>query len=381
MKEIYLDNSATTKPLPEVVEKITNTLTQKYGNPSSLHDKGLEAEKIVKKTRRLLAKYLNVNENNICFTSGGTESNNLAIRGTAYNYRKRGLHVITSSIEHSSVLESFIALEEEGFEVTYLNTDRYGNISPEEVKNNIREDTILVSIHHINNELGTIEPINKIGKIIKEKNENTLFHVDAVQSLGKVYLQPVSFLIDLLSISGHKIHGPKGIGALFVNDGINLIPFLIGGGQENNLRGGTENVPGIAGLGAAVEALNSYTTENNYDRNINELKQFFIKKINTYYPDVVINTPETSSPHIISTAFPGVKGEVLVHSLAKKGIYVSTGSACHSRNREKSHVLRTIGLDKKLIEGTIRISLSRFNTKKELDYTAKQIKEQINKFF
>lgn len=381
MKEVYLDNSATTRPLPEVVEAMVASLTDNYGNPSSLHNKGLEAEKILKEARRKIADKLAVLPEEIIFTSGGTESNNLAIKGIAYNFQNRGRHLITTEVEHPSVLESFLALEEEGFEVTYLKTDRHGQISLAQLEESITPETILVSIMHVNNELGTIYPLAEIGKLIKEKNPNTFFHADCIQSFGKILLHPASKQLDLLSISGHKIHGPKGIGALYKKKGIELKAQLTGGGQENNYRCGTENVPGIAGLIPALDALPAYTEEKPFDQEMDRLKKHFLKGLKKIKRKVIINSPEDGSPQILNISFPGIKGEVLIHSLAAEGIYVSTGSACHSKSREKSHVLRSIGLSPDVIDGTIRISFSPYNTIEELDYTLACIEKQLKTFF
>lgn len=381
MKEIFLDNSSTTKPLNEVVDQMSDVLRNNYGNPSSLHNKGLAAEKIIKEARQKISAKLAVNPNEIYFTSGGTESNNLAIKGIAYHYQNRGKHLITTNVEHASSLESFLALEEEGFEVTYLKTDQYGNISLKELENSISEDTILVSIIHVNNELGTIQPVKKIGKLIKDKNRNTYFHTDCVQSFGKLLLHPEENNIDLLSISGHKIHGPKGIGVLYKRKGVEIKAQMLGGGQENGVRCGTENIPGIAGLIPAVLALDDFTTKNNYDQNLDKLKKHFLKGLKKIKRKVIINSPDNGAPHILSISFPGVKGEVLIHSLEAEGIYISTGSACHSKSKEKSHVLRAIGLPKEQIDGTIRISFSHFNTLEDINFTIKTIKKKLAEFF
>lgn len=381
MKEIYLDNSATTRPLDEVVDIVSETLRKNYGNPSSLHNKGLAAEKIMKNARNKIASKLSVDPGEIYFTSGGTESNNLAVKGIAYNYQNRGKHLITTGVEHASVLEVFLSLEEEGFEVTYLKPDKYGYISLEELSENIKENTTLVSIIHINNELGTIQPLSKIGKIIKEKNKNTFFHTDCVQSFGKVLLKPEESNLDLLTISGHKIHGPKGIGALYKRQGVEIKAQMLGGGQEDGVRCGTENVPGIAGLIPAVDALPDFDTQNPYNKELDKLKKHFIKKVKKIKRDFIINSPEDSAPHIVNISFPGTRGEVLVHSLESEGIYVSTGSACHSKSKEKSHVLRAIGLPAEQIDGTIRISFSHFIDKKDIEYTIDILNEQLNTFF
>lgn len=381
MKEIYLDNSATTKPLDDVINKMTTVLKNNYGNPSSLHNKGLEAEKIIKSARKKIAKKLTVDPEEIYFTSGGTESNNLAIKGIAYNYQNRGKHLITTGVEHASVLESFLALEEDGFEVSYLKPDKYGNISIDELAKTITKNTTLVSLIHINNELGTILPLDEIGRLIKDKNKNTYFHTDCVQSFGKVLLNPKKSNIDLLTISGHKIHGPKGIGALYKRNGIELKAQIVGGGQESGVRCGTENIPGIAGLIPAVEALPDYSSKDNYNKDLDRLKKYFIKQLNKIKRKYIINSPEDGAPHLLNVSFPGVKGEVLIHSLEGEGVYVSTGSACHSKSNEKSHVLRAIGLPAEQIDGTIRISFSHFNTQEDIDYTIKKLDQQLEMFF
>lgn len=379
--KVYLDNSATTKPLPQVVKAMTETMTSNYGNPSSLHNMGLEAEKVLKEARRVIANKLGVDTGEIYFTSGGTESNNLAIKGIASSYNNRGEHLISTEIEHPAVLEKFLALEEEGYEVTYLKVDKKGIIDLEELKKSIREDTILVSIMHVNNELGSIQPVSDAGKLIKEINPRTFFHVDAVQSFGKILVKPKPWNIDMLTISGHKIHGPKGIGALYVKKGVNLTPLLYGGGQEAGLRSGTENVPGIAGLASAVTALPDLSTNRPRYQKLDRLRDYFLTEIKNNLPDVKVNSTKDGAPHIIHISIPGLKGEVLVHSLEKEGIYVSTGSACHSRYKNKSHVLKSIKLPEDLIDGSIRISLSEFNTREEIDYALNKISEQIKVFF
>ncbi|HLV10517.1 MAG TPA: cysteine desulfurase family protein, partial [Halanaerobiales bacterium] len=371
----------TTRPLPEVAEIINRVLTEEYGNPSSLHNKGLEAEKLVKKARKLIALKLGVSPDEICFTSGGTESNNLAIKGITEKYQGRGKHLITTAIEHPSVLESFSSLSEKGFEISVLKTDKRGYISPDELKETIRKDTILVSIFHVNNELGTIQPVEQIAQLIKERNQNTFFHVDAVQSFGKILLQPARWNIDMLSISAHKLHGPKGCGALYIKRGISPEIQQNGGGQENGIRSGTENTPGIAGFIPVLSQLPDYNSDFSRDDKLDSLREYFIEKIKKDYPAVQINSPEMGAPHIINLSFAGIKGEVLVHSLAAEGIYISTGSACHSRNREKSHVLQAIGLSPELIEGTVRVSFSHYNTIEEIDISINKIIEKIEQFF
>ncbi|MFW6269650.1 MAG: cysteine desulfurase family protein [Bacillota bacterium] len=377
MKDIYMDNSATTRPLPEVIESMQQVLTQNYGNPSSLHGKGLAAEKILKKCRKNIAQKLKIKPEEIYFTSGGTESNNIAIKSTAQTFKNRGNHLITSKSEHPSVLNVFSTLEKENFEVTYLSPDKNGRISLNELKNSITTRTILVSIMQVNNEIGNIQPIKEAGKIIKEQNQLTYFHVDAVQSFGKIYINPGEWNIDLLSLSGHKTHGPKGIGALYVRKGIELQPLFNGGGQETGLRSGTENTPGIAGLSAAVNHLPELNNEKDYDYKLNNLKKYLLSHIERNFSDARINTPVNSAPHIVNISFPDIKGEVLVHSLEKDNIYISTGSACSSRSHKENKILEALHIPEKYREGTIRISLSRNNTEKEIDYLIDKLKEKI----
>lgn len=381
MQEIYLDNSATTRPLPEVVENINNTLTRDYGNPSSLHSKGLIAEKYLKEARKVLAGKLGVDNKEIIFTSGGTESNNLAIKGICYSYSNRGKHLITTEIEHKSVLNVFNSLEKEGFKVTYLKPDKKGNISLDQLKDTVRKDTILVSIMHVNNEIGSIQPLPDISRIIKKINPETFIHVDGVQSFGKILIKPKQWNIDLFTLSGHKIHGPKGVGALYVRNGINLKPLIIGGGQEGNFRSGTENVPAIAGLTPAVKALPDLTEKNPRDQKLDRLRNYFLDKINDEFPAVKINSPGNGAPHIASISFKGIKGEVLLHALSGKGIFVSTGSACHSNTDSKNNVLEAIGLPREYTEGTLRISFAHSNTEEEIDYTVRTMKELLNSLF
>ena len=383
MTEIYLDNSATTKPTKNVIKAINKTLKNNYGNPSSLHNKGLKAEKILKKTRKSIAEKLEVSSNEILFTSGGTEANNLALKGIAKSYKNRGKHLITTKIEHPAVLNVFNYLEKNGFEVSYLDVDENGLISLKELKNKITNNTILVSIMHVNNEIGSIQPIAKAGKIIKEENKLCFFHTDAVQSFGKIYLNPKKMNIDLLTISGHKIHGPKGVGALYFKDKIKLNPLILGGGQENNLRSGTENTSGISGFNAAVKKLPEFNQKSNFDEKINELKNYFLQKLkvnNDKLPEFKINNllDNNGAPHIINLSFPELRGEVIVRSLEKEGIYISTGSACHSRKKEQNNTLKAINLSEKMLNGTIRISFSAYNNKKEIDYTIKKLIEQLD---
>ncbi|MGI6098091.1 MAG: cysteine desulfurase family protein [Dethiobacteria bacterium] len=376
--EAYLDNSATTKVLPQVTEIMAKVHIEDYGNPSALHQKGIEAEKYLNYTRETIAAFLGVKEKEIIFTSGGTEANNLAVKGAAKRNRRRGTHLLTTKIEHPSVLNCFQKLAAEGFEVTYLTVNREGIIDLEELKHSLRPETLLVSIIHVNNEVGSIEPVKEAAAIIKEYNEKIIFHVDAIQSVGRLTIKPAEWGIDLLSMSAHKLHGPKGAGALYVRSGVLLEPLLDGGGQERDLRPGTENVAAIAGFGKAVEL-----AAPNIDRQretLYSLKKNFYAAVKEKIKEVKINGPEDEkgAPHIINLSFPGVKGEVLLHALEGKGVYVSTGSACHSRQSTPSHVLQALGLKKQEIDSALRFSFSILNDGQQIDYAVKILAEAVN---
>ena len=376
--ECYLDNSATTKAFDEVIEAVKSEMSEYYGNPSSMHIKGFEAEKKIKETTKIIASTLKCDESEIIYTSGGTEADNMALIGIARAYKRSGKHIITSSIEHAAILQSAEFLKEEGYEITYLSTDSNGVVNLEELENSIREDTILVSVMGVNNEIGTVEPIEKISEIIKKKNPNTLFHVDAVQAYGKIKLIPKKMGIDLLSVSGHKIHGPKGIGFLYVSYKIKIKPIIFGGGQQKNMRSGTENVCGIMGLGSAVKKI-----FDNFDEDtsrMRELRERMIKGL-TECEGVTINGAdfENSAPHIVSASVKGVRAEVLLHSLEEKGIYISSGSACASNKPAVSATLKAIGVDKDLLDSTVRFSFSVLTTKDEIDYALENFKETIEK--
>lgn len=375
MKEVYLDNSATTKVAKEAVDAMVHALTVAFGNPSSLHRKGMEAEKIVNKAREKLALFLGVKAREIYFTSGGTESNNLAIKGAAYARRRYGKHLITTSIEHPSVLDVFKQLEQEGFSVTYLGVDEKGHINLEELKQVIKPDTVIVSIMYVNNEVGSIQPIQDAAKIISQ-NKNILFHVDAVQAFGKIPLIPNLSGVHLLSLSAHKIYGPKGVGALFVRDGTKITPLFNGGGQEEGLRSGTENVPGIAGFSAAAELV--FKNFGAWQAKMRELKERLKTGILSEIPDTVLNGPDDGAPHILNISFLGTKAEVLLHALESHGIYVSTGSACSSHKNARSHVLAAMGKSAEEIEGAIRFSLSPFLSIEDIDYTVEILKKEVN---
>ncbi len=351
---------------------MTDAMRTTYGNPSSMHRMGVEAEKLVMNARTQIAKTLRANPGEIFFTSGGTESDNWALLGGANTLRRRGNHLITTRIEHPAILNTMAALEKQGFEVTYLPTDASGAVSPERVREALRDDTILVSVMSVNNEIGSIQPVAEIGALVHAHNPETLFHVDAVQGYTKVELIPKRMNIDLMSVSGHKIHGPKGVGYLYLSDKVRLTPILHGGGQQNNLRSGTENVPGIVGLGIA--SANGCRDMAADTEKLAVLKKNFADAL-LAEEDVFVNgpSPETGAPHILNVSFQGIRSEVMLHSLEDKGIYVSAGSACSSHKREMSATHKAIGLDKNRAESAIRFSFSSLTNQEELDYTMEVI--------
>lgn len=391
--EVYFDNSATTRVDEDVIDLMEKTMREDFGNPSSKHMKGTVSEGYLKRSQETLSKILKVEPGEIFFTSGGTESNNTAILGTASANKRKGRHLITTQIEHDSVLEAFKYLERvklpenvdpenKGFEVTYLKTDSQGHINLDELKDAIRQDTILVSVMMVNNEMGALQDMAAIGKAIKEKNPSCAFHADAVQAFGKYEIFPKKMNIDLLSISSHKIHGPKGCGALYVNSKVRVAPMILGGGQQKGFRSGTDNVPGAAGLGLAAE--NAYKNLSENTARMMEIKDYLSDKLLEYSQkglfgkcQVRINSQKgtLSAPHILSASFVPVKSEVLLHALEEKGIYVSAGSACASNRNKESHVLKAIGLDKKTADCTLRFSFSKDNTLKEADYLLESLKE------
>ena len=373
--EIYLDNSATTKPYQEVVDKMVLALTTQYGNPSSIYKKGIEVEREIKEIRRNIARSLGAKETEIYFTSGGTECNNTIIRSVANLNKKTKNHIISTVIEHPSVLNTLKDLEADGFEVTYLQVGKDGKISLEDLKNAIKKETILVSVMHVNNEIGTIQPVEEIGKYLKSLDEKVYFHVDGVQSYAKIKFRPSRYNIDFMSVSGHKLHGPKGIGFMYVKENNRIKPLLTGGGQEIGIRSGTENVPGIYGIGEAIRILNQ-DLEGTIDK-IRGLRDLLKEEILANIDNVKINSPEDGVCHVLNVSFRGVRGEVLLHYLEQKEIYVSTGSACSSK-KKGSHVLNAIGLTPDEIEGAIRFSLSDLNTKEEIIKTVEVLKESVS---
>lgn len=365
--EVYLDNSATTKAYPEVARLVADIMTEDYGNPSSMHLKGVEAEKHIKYSKKTIAGILKVQEKEIFYTSGGTESDNWALIGTAYANYRMGNHLITTRIEHPAVLQTMEYLKGQGFEVTYLPVDSMGRIRLEDLEKAMRRDTILVSIMYVNNEVGAIQPIEQAGALIKEINPRTLFHVDAVQGFGKLRLLPKKWNIDMVSVSGHKIHGPKGVGFLYIDEKVKIKPIIFGGGQQRNFRSGTENVPGAAGIGKASELI--YRDLDEDTKRLYRLKKYFVEELSRM-PHIYINGPqdETGAPHIVSASIAGIRSEVLLHALEEKGVYVSSGSACSSHKHTVSATLESMGIEKQLMDSTLRFSFSVFTTKEELDY-------------
>lgn len=368
---IYLDNSATTEPYKEVIETFTTVSEKFYGNPSSLHEKGWETERLIERSRQLIGKYLHVKPQEIVFTSGGTEGNNLAIKGVAFQFHQRGKHMITTEIEHPSSIEVFRFLETLGFDVTYLPVDENGLVSAEAVREAVRDDTILVSIIHVNNEIGSIQPIEEIGAFLKTERK-IIFHVDHVQGLSKVPLSFYEANIDLCTVSGHKIHGLKGTGLLYVREGLKLTPLLHGGGQENGFRSGTENVAGIVSLAKAIRL--SFEKAN-VDK-LYELKQYVINELEQI-EGLILNTPKQhSAPHIVNFSLPGYKPEVLIHALSKKGISLSTKSACSSKQSEASHVILAIGENKERAQSALRVSMSFHTEKADCEMFIHHLREQ-----
>ena len=376
LTEVYLDNSATTRCSERAKDLMVKVLMEDYGNPSSLHMKGVEAENYIKEAKKKIAKTLKVDEKEILFTSGGTESNNTALLGAALANKRAGNHIITTSIEHASVSAVTGYLEELGFRVTYLKVDADGIISLDELREAVCEDTILVSMMMVNNEIGAVEPIEEAIKVIKEKNPNTLVHVDAIQAYGKYRIFPKKLGIDMLSVSGHKIHGPKGVGFLYIDEKVKIRPLIYGGGQQKDMRSGTENVPGIAGLGVAAKEM--YTDHSAKMEYLTGLKDYLILRASEMEGVTVNSLKGTEgAPQIVSLSFEGVRSEVLLHALEEKGIYVSSGSACSSNHPAISGTLKAIGVKKELLDSTLRFSFGMFNKKEEIDYAVDVLKELL----
>ncbi|WP_371018346.1 cysteine desulfurase family protein [Pseudalkalibacillus sp. JSM 102089] len=372
---IYLDNSATTQPYKEVLDAYRKAAENFFANPSSLHRKGGEAERLFRQARMSISDLLQVKMNEIIFTSGGTESNNLAIKGSALQYMNRGKHLITTSIEHASVLESFRQLESMGFEVTYLPVNREGKISLDDLEEALTPETILVSIMHVNNEIGAIQPIKEAGKLIKQKSR-AFFHIDDVQGIGKVPLNFNEVQADLVSYSGHKFHGLKGNGVLIKRDKLSLFPLLSGGGQENDIRSGTENGPGIV---AMAKALRLYLGKADAQKEKLKTLQTLLLKELSDIECVKLNSTRLGAPHIVNFSVPGIKPEVLIHTLEEKEIYVSTRSACSSKTAAASHVLTSVGLSDQEAKSAIRISLSFDTTIEEVEFFLEELQKVIPK--
>ncbi len=373
--EAYFDNSATTSCSEGVKELMVRALVEDYGNPSSLHRKGMEGENYIRDARDKICKTLKAKDSELIFTSGGTESNNLAIIGAAMANKRSGNHLITTRIEHPAVLSPMKFLEEQGFQVTYLDVDRDGIISLEELAAAVTENTILVSIMYVNNEIGAVEPIAEAAQIIKNKNPQALLHVDAIQAYGKYVIHPGKLGIDLMSVSGHKIHGPKGSGFLYAKEKTKLKPILFGGGQQKNMRSGTENVPGIAGLGqAAKEAYEDFAAKQAH---LFQLKESFIEGLSGQSWAHVNGNYQNSAPHIVSLSVDGVRSEVLLHALEDRQIYVSAGSACASNKPAKSATLAAIGIGRDYLDSTVRISFCPQNTLEEVEYCLASLKELV----
>ena len=376
VKEIYFDNSATTRCYPEVAALMSRIMLEDYGNPSSKHIKGMQAEQYFRHAREQVANTLKVKPREIIFTSGGTESDNTALIGAAYAKKRQGKHIISTNVEHAAIYKPLDFLAEQGYEITYLPVDAQGHISPTDLRAAIRPDTILVSVMYVNNEMGALEPIGELGRIVKECNPNTLFHTDAIQGYGKYEIRPKKEHIDMLSVSGHKLHGPKGVGFLYIDEKVRIKPLIYGGGQQEDMRSGTHNVPGIAGMGLAAEM--AYQNFPEKMAALRGLKDYMITELEKL-ENVTVNSQkgELSAPQIVSASFGGVRAEVLLHALEEKGIYVSSGSACSSNHPGISGTLRAIGVNPALLDSTIRFSFSVYNTKEEVDTCIAALKELL----
>lgn len=365
--EVYFDNSATTRCYDSVKDIVVKTMTEDFGNPSAMHLKGVEAEKYVKEATKTIAGILKVQEKEILFTSGGTESDNLALIGGALANKRNGNHIIITSVEHAAVSQPALYLQEQGFEITYLPVDAQGRVKMSALEAVLRPDTIMVSTMLVNNEVGAVMPVEEIAKMVHEKSPKALYHVDAIQGFGKYHIYPKRMGIDLLAVSGHKIHGPKGIGFLYINEKVKIIPQILGGGQQSGMRSGTDNVPGIAGLGVAAKMV--YTDFEEKIKHMYQLKEHLAEGF-LKLPDVRLNGMELweGAPQILSASFMGVRSEVLLHTLEDRGIYVSAGSACSSHKRKAAGTLSAMGMEAAQRESTLRFSFSEENTFEEVDY-------------
>ena len=366
--EIYLDNSATTRCYEEVKDIVVKTMMEDYGNPSSMHRKGSEAEQYLREAAQTLAGLMKVQEKELIFTSGGTESNNWALFGTAMAHHRQGKHIITTAVEHAAVAAPLAALEDQGFTVTRLPVDSRGRVKLQALEEALTEETILVSAMYVNNEIGSLEPIGEMGQIIKEKNPQTLFHVDAIQAFGKYRIYPKRMKIDLLSASGHKIHGPKGVGFLYLDSQARIKPLILGGGQQNGLRSGTDNVPGVAGMALAAKKIYQNLEEN--VAHMYRLRKQLAEGL-AALDQVVLHgmEGEEGAPHILNASFLGIRSEVLLHTLEDRGIYVSAGSACSSHKRAGSPTLTAVGCSRAEMESAVRFSFCESNTEEEIQET------------
>lgn len=373
--EAYLDNAATTPVFPEVKEIMVRVMEEDYGNPSSKHTKGMAAEQYIRKAKEIISGCLKCQPKEIVFTSGGTESNNMAFIGTAIANRRAGKHIITTRIEHASVYEPMAYLEEMGYEVTYLPVDPAGRVSVEDIENALRDDTFLVSVMYVNNEIGSVQRIGEIGEALHRRNPDILFHVDAIQAFGKYKIVPGRLGIDMMSVSAHKIHGPKGTGFLYIRDGVKIRPILFGGGQQGGMRSGTENVPGIAGLGAAVQQI--YQNHADKREHLFRMKKMIIEGLQQYEGVVIHGVDglplEETAPHIVSAGFSSVKSEVMLHALAQDGVFVSSGSACSSNHPELSGTLQAVGVKGEMLDSTLRFSFSVLTTAEQVTYAVETV--------
>ncbi len=381
--EAYLDNAATTRVYDEVCRVMTEAMREHYGNPSSLHIKGVEAERYIREARQIFARLLKVDEKEIYFTSGGTESNNMALIGAAMSNCRRGKHIITTAIEHPSVSNPSDYLESQGFEVTYLPVDGRGLVDPGILRRALRPDTILVSVMCVNNEIGTVQPLDQIGRVIKDFDREIIFHTDAIQGFGKMDIYPRRLGVDVLSISGHKLHGPKGVGVIYVRDRVKVRPLILGGGQQKDMRSGTENVPGIAGIAKAAQLTCDHLREK-MDRLyglrrdfIGKLKEIERVQINGFDDREDMGFSQGCAPHIVSASFEGIRAEVLLHALEERGIYVSSGSACSSNHPSVSGTLKAIGVPEKCLDATLRFSFSPETTTEELNACIDALRELV----
>ncbi len=377
MDMIYLDNAATTRPLDEVSGTVCETMKNVFGNPSSKHMKGIEAEAVLKEAVGRIAALLKVQEKEIFFTSGATEGNNTAIIGTARRKKRAGMHIITTKLEHPSVREPFLKLEDEGFRVTYLDPDEKGLISPSDLENALDDETTLVSVMYVHNETGALQPVEELGKLIKSRNKDICFHVDAVQAFGKLKVLPKAMNADIVTASAHKFHGPKGVGFLYIKDGVKCDPLLVGGGQQKNMRSGTENVPGIAGMSKALECI----YDEGFEERVKEqydLRSHFIRELGSIENvKIFCGDSAYTAPHIVSASFLGIKSEVLLHQLESDGVFVSSGSACSSNKPGLSFSLAAMGAAKEELDSIIRFSFSYETKKEELDRVIESLKTHV----